>query len=238
MRTRSAIRGALAAVVAVVFALPAAAAAQSTGGQPAPAPGSAPAGAEGDAGIRLTTRRALFVGRKVRVRGTARGASGGTIRVERRTASGAWEAIGATQADRDGSFRLRWVPERSGRFELRAVVIDAKGSSGAGAARASSPREVTVYRRARATWYGPGFYGERTACGTVLRRSTLGVAHRRLRCGTKVAITYRGRSLVVPVIDRGPYRRGVQYDLTGATARRLGLRVTSRIGALPLTKKR
>jgi rare lipoprotein A len=236
LSTRSAIRGALAAIVAVGLALPALASADSNGGQAAPAPGSAPATGDADPGVRITSRRAVFVGRSVRVRGTARGAGGRTVQVERRTASGSWDAIGTTEADRDGSFRLRWVPERSGRFELRAVVIEAAGSSGAGASRTSSPRAVTVYRRVTATWYGPGFYGERTACGRVLRRRTLGVAHRRLPCGTKVAVTYRGRSLVLPVIDRGPYRRGVQYDLTGAAARRLGLTVTSRIGALALTK--
>ena len=51
-------------------------------------------------------------------------------------------------------------------------------------------------------------------------------------------MTYRGRSLVLPVIDRGPYRRGIKYDLTGAAAQRLGVTVTSRIGAAPLTKTR
>jgi peptidoglycan lytic transglycosylase len=218
--------------------LPAAASADSNGGQSVPAPGTAPAEGGGDPGVRLTSRRSLFVGRVVRVRGTARGAGGRTVQVERRTASGTWDAIGTVEAHRDGSFRLRWVPERSGRFELRAVVVEAAASTGAGASRASSPRAVTVYRRVTATWYGPGFYGERTACGTVLRRSTLGVAHRRFPCGTKVAVTYRGSSLVLPVIDRGPYRRGVKYDLTGAAARRLGLTVTSRIGALALTKYR
>jgi rare lipoprotein A len=239
LSTRGAIRGALAAVVAAASALPAAAAAESNGGQAAPAPGSAPTAGDGDGdpGVKFTTRRALFVGRGVRVRGSARSGAGRAIRIERRAATGVWEPVGLAEADREGSFRLRWVPERSGRYELRAVVADSAESAGSGsAARASSPRAVTVYRRARATWFGPGFYGKRTACGIVLRRSTVGVAHRRLPCGTKVAVTYRGRSLVVPVVDRGPYRRGVQYDLTGAAARLLGVVVTSRIGALPLTK--
>lgn len=90
------------------------------------------------------------------------------------------------------------------------------------------------YRPARATWYGPGLYGNRMACGKRLTRRTLGVAHKRLPCGTNVALKYRGRTIVVPVVDRGPYARGVSYDLTEATARKLGMRQTSRIGAAPL----
>lgn len=90
------------------------------------------------------------------------------------------------------------------------------------------------YKPARATWYGPGFFGSRTACGAVLTHRTLGVAHKRLPCGTKVALKYRGRTVVVPVIDRGPYSHGVDYDLTQATARKLGMAQTSRVGAATL----
>jgi rare lipoprotein A len=85
----------------------------------------------------------------------------------------------------------------------------------------------------RATWYGPGLYGRKTACGLRLRRFTLGVAHRQLPCGTLVKFNYRGRLLTVPVIDRGPYARGVAWDLTAESARRLGLRRTSTIRSIP-----
>ena len=90
------------------------------------------------------------------------------------------------------------------------------------------------YHRVKATWYGPGLYGNQLACGGKLRHSTIGVAHRRLPCGSKVALRYKGRTIVVPVIDRGPYSRGVSYDLTEATARKLGMTQTSRLGAAPL----
>ena len=76
--------------------------------------------------------------------------------------------------------------------------------------------------RAAATWYGPGFYGNRTACGRTLRTTTIGVAHRTLPCGTKVTFAYRGHYLVAPVIDRGPYSGGYTFDLTGAAAQALG----------------
>jgi hypothetical protein len=71
-------------------------------------------------------------------------------------------------------------------------------------------------RTAGATWYGPGLYGNGTACGQTLRPGTIGVAHRSLPCGTTVKFSYQGRSLVTQVIDRGPYAPGKDFDLTNA----------------------
>lgn len=69
-----------------------------------------------------------------------------------------------------------------------------------------------------ATWYGPGFFGNRTACGNTLKPSTWGIAHRTLPCGTLVTLTHRGRRVTVKVIDRGPYS-GATVDLTSRTKR-------------------
>ncbi len=74
----------------------------------------------------------------------------------------------------------------------------------------------------KTTWYGPGFYGNTTACGQRLGYNTVGVAHRTLPCGTRVTFHYRGKSVVAPVIDRGPFVRGILWDLTGAAATQLG----------------
>lgn len=84
----------------------------------------------------------------------------------------------------------------------------ATGTGGAGLLF-SSPM-----RSAGATWYGPGLYGNGTACGQTLRPGTIGVAHRTLPCGTTVKFIYHGRSLVTKVIDRGPYTPGNDFDLT------------------------
>jgi rare lipoprotein A (peptidoglycan hydrolase) len=84
-------------------------------------------------------------------------------------------------------------------------------------------------RSAGATWYGPGLYGRRTACGEILLPGTIGVANRRLRCGTAVKFTYRGRSLVTRVIDRGPYTVGNAWDLTNGARRALGFPGADRI---------
>jgi hypothetical protein len=66
------------------------------------------------------------------------------------------------------------------------------------------------------SWYGPGFIGSGTACGQTYTRTIMGVAHRTLPCGTLV--TFRnpanGRQATVPVIDRGPYVAGRQWDLS------------------------
>ncbi len=65
-------------------------------------------------------------------------------------------------------------------------------------------------------------YGLGLACGGVLGRSQLGVAHKTAPCGTLITFVYGGRAITVPVIDRGPYIAGREWDLTGATAAALG----------------
>jgi hypothetical protein len=83
------------------------------------------------------------------------------------------------------------------------------GTSGGGGLVFSTPM-----RTAGATWYGPGLYGNGTACGETLRPGTIGVAHRTLPCGTTIKFNYHGHSLVTKVIDRGPYTKGNDFDLT------------------------
>jgi hypothetical protein len=64
-------------------------------------------------------------------------------------------------------------------------------------------------------------YGKPVACGGVERVPELGVANKTLPCGTEVLFLYNGRAIKVPVIDRGPYIAGREWDLTGATAEAL-----------------
>ncbi len=65
-------------------------------------------------------------------------------------------------------------------------------------------------------------YGLPIACGGVLHVPQLGVANKTLPCGTEVTFVYGGRAIRVPVIDRGPYIAGREWDLTGAAAEALG----------------
>jgi rare lipoprotein A (peptidoglycan hydrolase) len=73
------------------------------------------------------------------------------------------------------------------------------------------------------SWYGPGFYGKRTACGLAMTQGLIGVAHRSLPCGTKVTFKNpsNGRVVTARVVDRGPYVSGRQWDLTGGLCRAL-----------------
>ena len=74
------------------------------------------------------------------------------------------------------------------------------------------------------SFYGPGFYGKRTACGLAYTTTIMGVAHRSLPCGTLVTFKNptNGRTITVPVIDRGPYVTGRTWDLSGAACMALG----------------
>lgn len=69
-------------------------------------------------------------------------------------------------------------------------------------------------RDSEISWYGPGFYGNRTACGLKLTKELKGVAHKTLPCGTLVSFRWKGKDITVPVVDRGPYVSGRQFDLT------------------------
>jgi hypothetical protein len=92
--------------------------------------------------------------------------------------------------------------------------------------RAEPPPEALIREGiVLASWYGPRFYGRKTACGQTYTPEIIGVAHRVLRCGTLITITSpRGVTLTVPVIDRGPYIAGRALDLSNAT--RLALQCT------------
>jgi hypothetical protein len=82
-------------------------------------------------------------------------------------------------------------------------------------------RSPGPWHRVTATWYGPGFYGNRTACGHRYSRWLRGIAHRTLPCGTRVEIRWHGRRVVTRVVDRGPYprhRRWSDIDLTARTS--------------------
>ena len=74
-----------------------------------------------------------------------------------------------------------------------------------------------------ASWYGPGFYGRTTANGERFRKGTLTAAHRTLPFGTKVRVTNlsNGRSVVVRINDRGPFRYHRVIDLAHGAASQL-----------------
>jgi rare lipoprotein A (peptidoglycan hydrolase) len=111
---------------------------------------------------------------------------------------------------------------------------DALADAGGAAAPATTPAVTTPpvqpHGGTVATWFGPGFYGKQTACGQTLTPGVIGVANRTLPCGTLVQITYKGHTLTVPVLDRGPYAHHASWDLTAGAAGALGITETVRIG--------
>ena len=76
-----------------------------------------------------------------------------------------------------------------------------------------------------ASWYGPGFYGHRTAAGVLFTGGAMTAAHRSLPLGTRVRVTNlgNGKRAVVVIDDRGPYVGERMIDLSPAAARRLGM---------------
>lgn len=94
--------------------------------------------------------------------------------------------------------------------------------------RAAAPTRssaiAAVWRFAKASWYGPGFYGRKTASGAVLTTDMMNVAHRTLPFGTRIEFEYKGRTAIAVVNDRGPFTAGRVFDLGPGTAKVLGFR--------------
>jgi rare lipoprotein A len=181
-------------------------------------PGSGPAAtaAGGPAtGVSLNGRRNVMAHRVVTFRG--RVSPGGhrvvVVRIGGRKLR--------THTRDDGAYKVRWRAPRSGVYGARARV---DGSS----VRSHRVR-VNAYRSAEASYYGPGLYGGGLACGGTLSPSKLGVANKTLPCGAKVTLRYRGHTVTVPVIDRGPYSGNREYDLTAATKAKLGFPSTGTV---------
>ena len=85
------------------------------------------------------------------------------------------------------------------------------------------PSKLIEVVRGAASWYGPGFYGRTTANGERFRKGTLTAAHRTLPFGTKVRVTNlnNGRSVVVRINDRGPFKFHRVIDLAHGAASQL-----------------
>lgn len=154
------------------------------------------------------------LGHKLRIRGIVKPRGVRRIKI---VIKGAGKTI-RTKATRHGGFAAGWRPKSSGTYRLRAF------SAGNSIAIGDESRRFKVYglRPSGASYYGPGLYGGGVACGGTLKPGTIGVAHKTLPCGTRVTIRYQGKTVVAPVIDRGPYVAGRDYDLTAATRNRLG----------------
>jgi rare lipoprotein A len=204
---RAAGAGVAPGAIAAAAALAGAPAAHSAPADAAPAPSRPGAG-----DVRIARRRLNVVsGRRALVAGRVAGAVAGRAVVLQRRAGAGWRTIDRDRTAADGAFAFRFRPHRPGTAAVRVH---------AGTTRERVGR-LNVYRRAQVSWYGPGLYGGHLGCGGTLTPRTLGVANKTLPCGTQVTLRHRGRTVRVPVVDRGPYVGGREFDLTAATKNRL-----------------
>jgi len=172
-----------------------------------------------------SARRNVTLGGRTLVKGSLRPAAAKRrVQLQVRE-SEAWKTVARDVTDSRGAWRLRYAPDRPAALRTRVAF--------AGDARvrpvSRSIGTVNVFRRALASWYGPGLYGGQLACGGRLSPATPGVAHKSLPCGTKVTLRHRGRSARVSVVDRGPYVGAREFDLTSATRTRLGFSGTGTV---------
>lgn len=120
-------------------------------------------------------------------------------------------------------------------LEVRAVGGQTVVALTAVASASSTPVPVPavsgVFVPVVASWYGPGFYGNRLPCWRWLeaqgqpiqfRAETWGVAHKTLPCGTTLVLRYGTNEVTVPVVDRGPYLAGRELDLSPRVRAALG----------------
>jgi len=129
---------------------------------------------------------------------------------------------------------LRWAIALAAFLALFAgLATGARAATGGASSYTASAAEgdfaFGTWRYGHASWYGPGLWGNKTACGQTLRPQTPGVAHKTLPCGTTVKFVYQGRAVVTRVIDRGPYIDGRTWDFTKAVSDALGFEGVGRV---------
>ena len=102
----------------------------------------------------------------------------------------------------------------------------AKKAARQSAAKKADKTEKTAKfsQTGKASWYGPGFHGKKTANGEWFDMNTLTAAHRTLPISSRVRVTNlaNGKSVVVRINDRGPYHGNRVMDLSKAAAQELG----------------
>jgi rare lipoprotein A (peptidoglycan hydrolase) len=154
----------------------------------------------------------VMAGRRATVAGHVSPAvTGRHVALQRRGAKGRWNTIDHATTTAGGPFAFRIRPRQPGSARMRLAVDSARRDIG----------RLNAYRRAAVSWYGPGLYGNKLSCGGTLTPGTLGVANKALPCGSRVTLRRGHRVVRVPVVDRGPYVAGREFDLTAATREKL-----------------
>ncbi|MGZ9109338.1 MAG: septal ring lytic transglycosylase RlpA family protein [Micavibrio sp.] len=93
------------------------------------------------------------------------------------------------------------------------------------AAQAKQCKATEELGSGKASWYGPGFHGRKTANGEIFNMNAMTAAHKTLPLGTWLEVENKknGEFLLVRINDRGPYIKGRVLDLSREAAVKLGL---------------
>jgi rare lipoprotein A (peptidoglycan hydrolase) len=193
------------------------------------------ASSEGGAAAQELSPVAVEAARKPKIRGSvvrSRSVAGSAISIQARLtgvgrgkahvrfsvrASGSkkWRVVASDNVRGGEKFKLKWRGGKAGRYMTRVSVRKF------GQSASDRTGRVYVFRKGYASYYGPGLYGGGLACGGTLSPGTVGVAHKTLPCGTRVTFKVGNRVVTAPVIDRGPFIAGRDWDLTTALRNKL-----------------
>lgn len=179
----------------------------------------------GAAIVSRTAQRNVLNGHRVTVRGSLQPLTQDAPVVLQTRRGHRWVTLARAHTGRSGRYMLRFTAQQTGAMLVRVRF----GGNAVNDASAHRVGVINVYRLAGASWYD--LLGSSLACGGALTSGTLGVANKTLPCGTMVTLHYRSRTVRVPVVDRGPYVAGRDYDLTPATRARLGFGDTGTLWA-------
>jgi rare lipoprotein A len=200
------------------------------GAQAASNGGAAPVSAERRVAVAAklgVSKRRLNVraGRTATVAGSVRRPQAGRVVTLQARKGKGWRTLDRDRTDGRGRYALRYRTRGSDSMTVRVSV---RGDGQNATARRSLGR-LNAFRTAHASWYGPGFYGKRTACGQTFHAQIMGVAHKTLPCGTRVTFRKGSRVVQARVVDRGPFIAGREWDLSPAVKNRLGFGSTGNV---------
>jgi rare lipoprotein A (peptidoglycan hydrolase) len=114
-------------------------------------------------------------------------------------------------------------PSTSSHAVTHATVA---GRSGTYAVLTSDPKSYVpagLKFTGKATWYGNSRPNMHTSSGRAFDERDFTCAHKSLPFGTRIAVSYGGRKVIVVVTDRGPYGKGRVIDLSRHAAEVIGL---------------
>jgi rare lipoprotein A len=118
---------------------------------------------------------------------------------------------------------VAYLPVDASSYTATPAFNDPLASAAPAAPAASAPE---LLAQGRASWYGPGFHGRRTASGERFDMHALTAAHKTLPLGSRVRVrsVHTGKEVVVRINDRGPYKNQRIIDLSYAAAKALGVK--------------